>query len=678
MKRHYIQTAVLGSGAAGLAAAVRLDAAGIECAILTEGLTLGTSLNTGSDKQTYYKLGLSGCAADSASDMAASYLAGGSADGRLALVESCGSVGAFFHLVQLGVPFPHDACGGYAGYKTDHDPARRATSCGPYTSRQMCRALYREVCRRKIPVFDRRSALKLFTVNDQNNGKNNIGKMRIAGLIAADMTSGEPEVFTFENLVFAVGGPGGFYEASVYPAVHFGGIGLALEIGAEAVSLPESQFGLSSATNLDGRTMPAVSSADPGELQCALCGEFRWNVSGTFMQVLPRVVSTDSDGKSNPVEFLRDFFSTPGETLSALFLKGYQWPFDVRRVSGGSSLIDLAVLRETNERRRRVFLDFRTNPSGLDFDVLSTEAREYLEKSGALFGLPIDRLRAMNPAAIELYRDHGIDLAAEPLEIRLSAQHNNGGLAGNIWYESTNIARLFPIGEVNGSHGVARPGGSALNAGQVGAFRAAELIAAKYAGATLDRSTADAAADAAFRSLQTGKGGAESGSDWKTERAALQKRMTAAAGALRSAERVEIALDETHRQRKLSVLPTFAGGRWTQDGIESLRNRQMLIAAESYLSAILFQLNSGVGSRGSALVFDRRGEAIHEKLPESWRKIPEDESFRTKMLRTVCSVQSDTDGDRFVHRWTEAAPIPTLDDWFESVWRDYREKRLYD
>lgn len=674
MKRHYIHTAVLGSGAAGLAAAVRLDAAGIECAILTEGLTLGTSLNTGSDKQTYYKLGLSGRAADSAAEMAASYLAGGSADGRLALVESCGSVGAFFHLVQLGVPFPHDACGGYAGYKTDHDPARRATSCGPYTSRQMCRALYREVRRRNIPVYDRRSAVRLFTVNDEKS----VGKTRVAGLIAADLLTGEPEIFTFENLVFAVGGPGGFYEASVYPAVHFGGIGLALEIGAEAVSLPESQFGLSSTTNLAGRKTAAVSSADAGELQCAPCDEFRWNVSGTFMQVLPRVVSTDSDGVSNPVEFLREFFPTPGETLSALFLKGYQWPFDVRRVSGGSSLIDLAVLRETNERRRRVFLDFRTNPGGLDFDALSAEAREYLEKSGALFGLPIDRLRTMNPAAVELYLDHGIDLTAEPLEIRLSAQHNNGGLAGNSWYESTNIGRLFPIGEVNGSHGVARPGGSALNAGQVGAFRAAELIAAKYADATLDRSAADAAADEAFHSLQTGKGGAESGSDWKTERAALQKRMTAAAGALRSLERLEIALNETRQERKRSVLPTLVGGRWTPDGIESLRNRQMLIAAESYLSAILFQLNSGVGSRGSALAIDRCGEAIHEKLPESWRKIPEDESFRAKMLRTVCPVQRDSDGDRFEHRWTDAAPIPTLDDWFESVWRDYREKRLYD
>ena len=63
--------------------------------------------------------------------------------------------------------------------------------------------------------------------------------------------------------------------------------------------------------------------------------------------------------------------------------------------------------------------------------------------------------------------DHGIDITKEPLEIAVCAQHNNGGLAGNHWWESINVSRLFPVGEVNGSHGVYRPGGSALNAGQV-------------------------------------------------------------------------------------------------------------------------------------------------------------------------------------------------------------------
>ena len=88
-----------------------------------------------------------------------------------------------------------------------------------------------------------------------------------------------------------------------------------------------------------------------------------------------------------------------------------------------------------------------------------------------------------------LYRSHGIDLAREPLEIAVCAQHNNGGFRASIWWES-NVRGLFPVGEVCGTHGVNRPGGSALNAGQVGSARAALFIARRRAGRPL--------ADAAF------------------------------------------------------------------------------------------------------------------------------------------------------------------------------------
>jgi hypothetical protein len=49
--------------------------------------------------------------------------------------------------------------------------------------------------------------------------------------------------------------------------------------------------------------------------------------------------------------------------------------------------------------------------------------------------------------------------------VRAAQQRRPGG---NHWWESVNLKHLFPVGEVNGSHGVYRPGGSALNSGQVG------------------------------------------------------------------------------------------------------------------------------------------------------------------------------------------------------------------
>ena len=56
-----LDTVVVGSGCAGFNAADTLfDLGRRDIALLTEGVNMGTSRNTGSDKQTYYKLTLSG------------------------------------------------------------------------------------------------------------------------------------------------------------------------------------------------------------------------------------------------------------------------------------------------------------------------------------------------------------------------------------------------------------------------------------------------------------------------------------------------------------------------------------------------------------------------------------------------------------------------------------------
>ena len=127
---------------------------------------MGTSINTGSDKQTYYKLGMYGAEPDSPVLMARDLFAGGAVHGDLALVEAAVSQQAFAHLAALGVPFPHDEFGQHIGYKTDHDPKRRATSCGPYTSRDMCLRLIDAVKSRGIPVLEDRVVFSLLTAPD--------------------------------------------------------------------------------------------------------------------------------------------------------------------------------------------------------------------------------------------------------------------------------------------------------------------------------------------------------------------------------------------------------------------------------------------------------------------------------------------------------------------------------
>jgi succinate dehydrogenase/fumarate reductase flavoprotein subunit len=277
----------------------------------------------------------------------------------------------------------------------------------------------------------------------------------------------------------------------------------------------------------------------------------------------------------------------------------------------------------------------------------------------------------MNPAAIELYREHGIDLRAEPLEVAVCAQHNNGGLAGNHWWESVNLRHLFPLGEVNGSHGVYRPGGSALNAGQVAGIRAADFIAHRYAGWTLDLAALEGAARAMVGDLLdwTEMGGRPSWS-WREERAILQARMSEAGAHIRRPERLRAAAAEAWSQwRQVDGGGSFAGPR---DLAEALTTRQLCFAHAVYLSAILAAVESGVGSRGSALVVDGRGVPVHQALGDEWRFVQEDQAFRAKVLETEAEPTGEVR-----NRWVERRPLPQTDEWFETAWAAYREGQIY-
>lgn len=671
---------VAGSGAAGLAAAIRLFRSGVQdLAVITESIHGGTSFNTGSDKQTYYRLSTSGPEPDSPHRMAKALFDGGAMHGDIALAEASGSTEAFHHLTALGVPFPHNRYGGYPGYKTDHDPGRRGISMGPYTSKKMVQVLLEEASRLGIPVYEKREIIQLLTrpLENENRGSaqdDEEGAIRgenrfregrqkqVAGLLVMDKrgvneASRGLEVWLSRYVVFALGGPGGLYLHSVYPAVHTGGIGLALEAGAGAVNLIESQFGLASIRH-------------------------RWNVSGTYQQVIPRYYSTDPEG-NDVREFLNPWFSSMKELSGRVFLKGYQWPFDVQKLTdGGSSLVDILVYHETEVLGRRVFLDFRENPRGderigaFSLEELDPEAHSYLQKSGALLETPYLRLARMNPAAIAQYRDHGIDLAEEPLEVAVCAQHNNGGLAVDLWWESVSIKGLFPVGEVAGTHGIYRPGGSALNAGQVGALRAASRIGWETGqqnqnppGETEDERIAG---EAIRRFLALGEdllagGRSTSPREALTE---LQHRMSLFAAHIRDPKGIPAALEAARSQ-----LDSFSnlGCEKPQELPRAFKVRQLMIAHIAYLSALNFYLNRCEGgSRGSALVLDPEGERVHPRLEEFYRYRPEKRELKSYLINTVLS-----EGGCFVSSLEKRRPIPTEDFWFESVWEAYRTGSVF-
>lgn len=631
-KEYRCNTAIVGSGAAGFDAADRLWQLGQhDIVIVTENRLGGTSRNTGSDKQTYYKLTLSGGDPDSVREMAETLFNGHCVDGDIALCEAALSTQCFLKLVELGVPFPRNRYGEYIGYKTDHDPRRRATSVGPYTSKQMTECLEAAVQAKGVPMLDKTQVIKV--LSDHGTA---------CGLLCLN-TAAQDERDRFvlircKNIIYATGGPAGMYAASVYPFGQYGATGLALEAGAKGKNLTEWQYGLASVAP-------------------------RWNVSGTYMQVLPRVYSTAEDG-SDAREFLMDFFTDAHDMLSKLFLKGYQWPFDVRKIADGSSIIDILVYLESC-KGRRVYLDYRQNPldGAFSYNRLMPEALEYLTRAGACFGTPIERLAHMNQPAIDFYRDKGVDLYTQPLEIALCAQHNNGGIGIDCWWQ-TDVKGLFSVGEAAASHGVYRPGGTALNAGQVGSTRAAQYIAAKCQGeAPACFDTVASAALAEMGAMADACKGEKGNVRVLWQHAAEE--MSRCGAAIRDPAQIRGYCETV--EKLLGAFSTTVKAAGNAELSMAYRLRDMLLSQRAYLTAMVDYTEHGGRSRGSAMYTDlTSGNKPFDQLPDTFTFSLDETSdpliqelwYEDGTCRTA---------------WRAPRPIPEDDDFFENVWRSYRE-----
>ncbi len=627
-----LDTVIIGSGCAGFNAADTLfDLGRKDIAIITEGVRMGTSRNTGSDKQTFYKLSLSPDEPDSVGKMARTLFDCGGMHGDTALVEAACSVRSFMKLVNYGVPFPTDRYGAFVGYKTDHDPEKRGTSAGPYTSRYMTEKLEKKVTEKGITIFDGMTAVRLITCNNT-----------CFGVVAIDEKKAEEShagltVFLSSNTILATGGPAGIYSASVYPESQTGMTGMAIEAGAECTNLMDWQYGIAS-----------------------LC--FRWNLSGTYQQVLPRYISIDENGMEH--EFLYDYFSDPMQAVNLVFLKGYQWPFDVRKISG-SSLIDLIVHHETADLGHRVFLDYRQDPACLrknGFSALSEEAYRYLERSGALIDLPINRLEKMNPAAVALYKDHGIDLYAEPLEIGVCAQHNNGGLSVDTDWMTT-VQNLYAVGEAAGTFGAYRPGGTALASTQTGSLRAAEKICYTTKEHLPDMAIIDKNPDipAFMETLFSLLNKDAPSGDIALFRKSFQEEMSRYASHIRNPSCMRKLLNKCESELVSFFREKNASKRELS---QLLRNRDILLTQGAVLSAMIYS-SEIMQSHGSGLVI---GDSGQETGIDGIRFLPPKHGNTNLYIATVF------DGKKWNSKAQAVRNIPDTDTWFENVWSDYRRR----
>lgn len=588
---------IVGSGAAGLRAAVEANRAGLEVTIATMSPFGGTSACSGSDKQTLHTAGTSN-KGDNFVKLANDIGAGGAMDLDQAYVEAVGSIGAFAGLQYIGLPLPTDRFGAVLRYQTDHDDVGRATSCGPRTSRLMVKVLAEEALRLGVPFRRRCEAVQLIVADGI-----------CLGCIAVDRELGDGAnphglcVLLAGATVLATGGPGELYRDSVYPRHCYGSLGMAIEAGAAVCNLTESQFGIGTRRQ-----------------------EFPWNLSGTYVQVVPRVFSRDAQGVER--EFLMEWYRTPREAASNVFRKGYQWPFHASRMLNyGSSLVDLAIHHESR-LGRTVCLDFTRNPTGWTLDDLDDDARSYLANNEALLATPIERLRRMNPLAIELYRMHGSDIAREPLPFNVNNQHMNGGVEVDTWGRSS-IPGLYALGEVAGTHGVTRPGGAALNAGQVMGVRVARHLAAQRP--QRPGMPVVAVQAAARTALATAR--CTSGAAVPALRDEIQARMSDHAGFIcpvgevAGAKAAAVALRSRVLASGIATTP--------ERSAEAFRWRHQALLSEAVLTALDAYVQAGGGSRGARAYCDPSGTKVPEAKAvdcAAWRFREEKSEHRREKL----------------------------------------------
>jgi succinate dehydrogenase/fumarate reductase flavoprotein subunit len=647
---HRSEALVLGSGAAGLRAAVEMKRRDVDVVVVTQSAFGGTSACSGSDKQTLHTANCTG-RGDDFQAMAEALGAGGAMDEDTAYIEAVGSPRALSSLQFMGLPIPQDRLGGVLRYQTDHDEVGRATSCGPRTSRLMVQALANEAIRLNAPIFNHTTGVRLLI--EPGARPVCVGALAISPKGRAEDNPLGLVVFSSESVVIATGGPGELYRDSVYPRHCFGSLGLALEAGLDAVNLTESQFGIG--TSRDG---------------------FPWNLSGTYVQAMPCIFSRDSRGRER--NFLADYYRTTQELASNVFRKGYQWPFHATRMLAfGSSLVDLAIVKETRAGRK-VFMDFNRNPlpvpgdAEFDLDRLDPDVRAYLANAGALLEKPLDRLHKMNPLSIELYKRYKYDITRDPLEFAVNNQHMNGGLAVDGW-GATSLDGCYAVGEAAGTHGVTRPGGAALNAAQVFGARCAEHIAARRSARQPSAPAPGLIDEAVGRILDVLK--TDSALTVKAIRKDVQDRMSDHAGVLCNAADVKEALaaacvlNEAIRQQGIA----YYGA---PEALKALQWRQTALLSEAVLTALAFYIGRGGGSRGARAICGPEGDRIPKariRMLEEVRFVSERAEDRAEQIHVRL------DGGTFV---CEARPIRRRDrddkPFFERDWRDFLTGAIHD
>ena len=144
-----------------------------------------------------------------------------------------------------------------------------------------------------------------------------------------------------------------------------------------------------------------------------------------------------------------------------------------------------------------------------------------------------------------------------------------------------------------------------------------------------------------------------------------QKRMSRIGGPIRDRKEMEAGVREAryHLEHFAEETSTPAIG-----GLGDIYHyRDALICQITYLGAMADYICAGGRSRGSAMYRDEMGTRPYETLPELFTYQLDDGELDGAVQLAAYSPE----GCRYT--WRPIRPIPHEDDFFENVWRGYRE-----
>jgi fumarate reductase (CoM/CoB) subunit A len=434
--RHNLDILIVGSGAAGLKAALTLkeNKPDLKIGISEKGKIgkAGTTANAVSDRMAFHatlpytppsgknNIGYHALDIFRIGKFVSDY--------PLAKILAEESEQAVKYLDKTGVPFIKDKKRNFTQFLTDGSVYPRACFTGPLTARHIETSLLKKLKNYDYTIYDNCMILDLY-----------IRHKKLLGALGMDREN-NIHIFNTPFVILATGGAGGIFKNSCFPDGMTGdGYGIALRAGLSLVNMEFIQLG---------------TCIEKLKIAC----------SGSFMRAVPRIV----DEKNQ--EILTDFYRSPEKMFEIIFRKGASWPVSYEEES---KIIDIITYR-----RERIYLDYTKNHSLWNSENIPSSVKKwYKDKNIDIRNtVPAERLKMINCDIFRMLKKRGIDPSTEKIKVFEAAQHFQGGIKIGRWGQ-TSAEGVFACGEcAGGQHGANRPGGNALLDTQVFGKRTAEKI----------------------------------------------------------------------------------------------------------------------------------------------------------------------------------------------------------